>query len=82
MINPKWFTYEFQGTPTKEGDILTMTVQTITIACCRCGKNEPVTIKSASDVIYLDDVMKELGWTKDKFNRWFCNECSYKGGDD
>lgn len=63
----------------KEGDA---TMIKHSVSCCRCGKSELLEFQNASDFIYFDDTMKELGWEKDKYGRWFCNDCSYKGGDD
>lgn len=59
-----------------------ITVIKHSVSCCRCGNNELLEFQNASDFIYFDDNMKELGWEKDKYGRWFCDECSYKGGDD
>lgn len=63
----------------EEGDV---TVIKHSVSCCRCGNSELLEFQNASDFIYFDDNMKELGWEKDKYGRWFCDECSYKGGDD
>lgn len=52
------------------------------VSCCKCGKVEHVKLQRAIDIIYLMDVMKELGWEQDRWGRWFCNTCSYKGGGD
>jgi hypothetical protein len=62
-----------------QGDV---TVIKHTVACCRCGKNNTVKLDRGDDIVYLDDILIGDGWQKDEHNRWFCDECSYPGGDD
>ena len=57
-------------------------VITHTVACCRCGKANVVTLQRGDDIVYLDDILIADNWQKDQYGRWFCDECSYPGGDD
>lgn len=59
-----------------------ITVITHSVSCCKCGKAEHLKFQRGDDIVYLADMLKELNWTQDKYGRWFCDGCSYPGGDD
>jgi hypothetical protein len=63
----------------KQGDV---TVIKHSVSCCRCGKAEVLELQRGGDIVYIADMLLELRWTQDSYGRWFCDECSYKGGDD
>lgn len=52
-----------------------------TVTCYYCGKANVVRLDCSDDLVYLDDILKNDGWKKDKYGHWFCNDCSYKNGD-
>ena len=51
---------------------------THSVSCCKCGKSEILNFKNGNDIVYLSDMLIELGWTQDKYGRWFCDICSYE----
>jgi len=50
---------------------------THSVSCCKCGKSEKLKFQNGNDIVYMADMLNELGWTQDKYGRWFCDTCSY-----
>lgn len=48
------------------------------VNCSGCDNCETVTFNSVQEVAYLDDIMKELGWTR-VYGYFYCEHCSQKG---
>lgn len=48
------------------------------IECSGCGKCEPLTFTDPIELVYKNDVVRELGWTI-QYGYYYCPSCSSKG---
>lgn len=47
------------------------------ITCAGCFTKTKVDLDSPGDRVYLDDILKELGWAKGKATgNWYCQDCA------